>query len=434
MASESCIVYPAGSYYIVVRNPLISICKIAVIYEGEDKIAPDPQAAAVILNQFIYWTNSKLDDKHQSRYRRAAAASENSESDHDDSLWIYKDYDELKTDLLDLFGRNKIIDNVQWLVLSGYLKRRNNPRYRWDKTLQYAVDIDLVQSQIDALPSFKNKLSKVSNQTIESGKTKRAIPKKTTEKTEEKKEKDSPAAFAAVPDPTDSFDDENDASLFDDTGESFSVKDTENPLVQIIVETGHKNVTENAFPPAPFSPAEDAVPVKPRKAKSAKITTVTDMPITDNSTPAPKKPSLLAVIAHNWNKNEGFAKSLIGQLLGTAKDGARGKFKITPGMTGEEIMAYGYWFRYHNPRAAGLPPKAEWLKESVEEFRAESDYADHMARGADDLARFMAPADDTPAEPAEERIILPLAEVEAYMQSLYARMSPRTHNSSEVKS
>lgn len=186
MAKESCVTYPANGVFLMVREPLIAICKIPVgNEEGDKKPAPDPQAAAIILHQFIFWTDGKLSNQHQSRYHTAAAESEGVADQQDNSLWIYKDYDELKLDLLDLFGRNKIIDNVQWLVMAGYLKRRTNPRYRWDKTLQYSVDIECVQHQIDALPKFKIKLSIVPNQTIERGKNKRAIPEKTTKKKEE---------------------------------------------------------------------------------------------------------------------------------------------------------------------------------------------------------------------------------------------------------
>ena len=169
------------------------------------------------MHQFIYWTNSKLDLQHQRRYYVEVAESDELVDELDHVPWIYKDYDELKVDLLGLFGRNKIIDNVQWLVLAGYLKRRTNPKYRWDKTLQYAVDVDCVQSRIDALPSFKNKLSSVSNQTHESGKNKSAIPENTTEKTtKKKKEKETTVSAVAdaiyVPSNSDDWDVAQDAS------------------------------------------------------------------------------------------------------------------------------------------------------------------------------------------------------------------------------
>jgi hypothetical protein len=199
MSIESCVTYPANSIFLMVRDPLISICKLLVGGEADKMTAaPDPQAAAVILHKFIFWTDNKLSTQHQKRYQDAAAATEGEAKQHDNGLWIYKDYDELKIDLMDLFGRNKIIDNVQWLVSAGYLKRRTNPRYRWDKTLQYLVDIDLVQSQIDALPKFNSKLSSVPNQTNESGKNKRAIPKKTTEKTKEEEKKTTSAPAIAA--------------------------------------------------------------------------------------------------------------------------------------------------------------------------------------------------------------------------------------------
>ncbi len=189
MAKESCIIYPAQSELVIIREPLMAICQIPVTNEeGKKTIAPDPQAAAAILSQFIFWTDGKLRDTHQSRYHAAAAATEQKENRQDYSLWIYKTYDELKIDLLDLFGRNKIIDNVQWLIAAGYLKCRTNPRYRWDKTLQYSVDIELVQTRINAAPSFKFKLSSVPKQPIESAKNKRAIPENTD--IEDSKEKE----------------------------------------------------------------------------------------------------------------------------------------------------------------------------------------------------------------------------------------------------
>jgi hypothetical protein len=193
MTRESCITYPPKSISVVVRQSLVAIC------EG----APDANCAAAILNQFIYWTDYKIEHAKQVKYHNDAAIADGELPTQDDSLWIYKKSEEMQEELLHLFGRNKIVDNTVWLVSTGYLHSRRNPIYRWDKTLQYHLDIDAVQSRIHALREFKIKPSIVENQTLDSSKIiirepeiNQAIPEITTETTTKKKEV--PASQRAV--------------------------------------------------------------------------------------------------------------------------------------------------------------------------------------------------------------------------------------------
>lgn len=184
MTRESCITYPPTSISIVIRAALVEICAGA----------PDANCAAAILNQFIYWTDTKIEHAKQAKYHNAAAIADGELPTQDDSLWIYKKSEEMQEELLHLFGRNKIVDNTVWLVSAGYLHSRRNPIYRWDKTLQYHLDIDTVQSRIHALREFNFKLSIVQNQTLDSSKIiireleiNQAIPEITTETTTKKK-------------------------------------------------------------------------------------------------------------------------------------------------------------------------------------------------------------------------------------------------------
>lgn len=194
MTKTSIIQYPPESPIVIIRAALVAICPDA----------PDPNCAAGILNQMIYWTDIRLAHADQADYFNAAAEADGLPEAMDDNLWIYKTQDDLQAELLKLFGRNKIIDTLSWLVSVGYLERRNNPRYRWDRTAQYRLVVEAVQSRISALPSFKTKRSKRGNQTIKHASlnaglpgNKPAIPEITSKTTTEDGSRDLSAAVTA---------------------------------------------------------------------------------------------------------------------------------------------------------------------------------------------------------------------------------------------
>lgn len=140
--------------------------------------------AAAILNVFEYWTNIKLGQKEQAEIENRIAAEGNATL-IDTELWIYKSVAELQEELMGLFGETKISTALKMLETKGYVNTRNNPKYGWDRTIQYLFNTKTIQSVIlrNGVLDFKKSKSQKKGMTIR--KSKDAIPK-TTSKTTQK--------------------------------------------------------------------------------------------------------------------------------------------------------------------------------------------------------------------------------------------------------
>lgn len=182
MTKSSCIQHPPSMIIVMIRQDYLALCQDA----------PDPHCAAALLNNMEYWTNIKLANSRQVEIENAIAANEGAPLLPDDGTWVYKTHEETQCDLLELFGRNKIVNNMAWLVSVGYLETRANPRYKWDKTKQYSLNLQTLQDAILNLPSFKTKRSNSAKLNDGKGKSKRTIPESTTETTTEENKKSLP--------------------------------------------------------------------------------------------------------------------------------------------------------------------------------------------------------------------------------------------------
>lgn len=198
MSKTSVIAHPPQNDLVIVRKSYIDICNVE---HPEYGTAPDANCAAALLNDFEYWQNYKFAHASQKAIENEIA-SRGGLPAQDTDLWIYKKQSDLKENLFNIWGMNKVRDNLNWLVNVGYIWQRNNPKYAWDRTLQYQLNIDAVQKQIDALinRSVENNESKELNQRIEAQQSNEAIPENTTENTTEENihtDADGSFAFAA---------------------------------------------------------------------------------------------------------------------------------------------------------------------------------------------------------------------------------------------
>ena len=103
---------------------------------------------ALILNQFLYWS------ERTGEFDRFIA--EERKRSQDTQLeptrgWIYKSASELSTELMTGSSDTTILRHIDKLLKAGYLTRRNNPKYRWDRTWQYRPDIIKIQTDLQAL-------------------------------------------------------------------------------------------------------------------------------------------------------------------------------------------------------------------------------------------------------------------------------------------
>lgn len=175
MTKTHCITHPGGAELVMIREEYFAIC---------DK----NHCAAALLNVFEYWTDIKIGQREQAEAENEIAQAGNA-SPIESDLWIYKSIPDLRKELLGLFGVSKIGKALDLLTAKGFIDSRNNPKYGWDRTLQYEFKIENVQKAIQALKithgSVKKKVSKASKTTHRSVKNNAAIPETTTQTTTE---------------------------------------------------------------------------------------------------------------------------------------------------------------------------------------------------------------------------------------------------------
>ena len=118
--------------------------KRVVLKEELVELTGDP-IAAVILNQFIYWSQRTRDfDKFIEEEQRR-------DPELDIELtqgWIYKTAAQLEEELMGLASGATLRRRMISLVKDGWLDERHNPKYAWDRTLQYRPNIRKIQSAL----------------------------------------------------------------------------------------------------------------------------------------------------------------------------------------------------------------------------------------------------------------------------------------------
>lgn len=127
---------------------------------------------AVVLNQMIYWSERVKDSdrfikEEMDRQRRFMDGSQESEEDVKDYLkngWIYKTADEMVEECMNITSRQTMSRIFNDLVKNGWLDKRKNPKYKWDKTWQYRVNLTKIQMDLQKLGYSLEGYSLLSNQ------------------------------------------------------------------------------------------------------------------------------------------------------------------------------------------------------------------------------------------------------------------------------
>jgi DNA-binding transcriptional MerR regulator len=96
---------------------------------------------AVILGQLIYWIDHMKDTNKYKLEEKGRIGNDLSDIGSFEYGWIYKSAEELAEEVMLGVSANTIRKYTGKLVDKGYIKRRNNPRYKWDKTFQYRVNL-----------------------------------------------------------------------------------------------------------------------------------------------------------------------------------------------------------------------------------------------------------------------------------------------------
>jgi len=165
------------------KLPRAIIKKELVVLTGDFK-------KAILLQQMIYWSERVMD--YDSFIMEERARSIQNGVDTNVELcngWIYKTSEDLSEETMLGLSPKNIRIHLKKLIEMGYLIERKNPKYKWDRTLQYRVDIIKIQRDLkklgyslDDYPLFETNIQE--NETnIHKTQNEQAIPETTTETT-----------------------------------------------------------------------------------------------------------------------------------------------------------------------------------------------------------------------------------------------------------
>ncbi len=96
---------------------------------------------ALVLGQMLYWTKT-LDTVNNWIFEENKRLAESDLPQHEYNYgWIYKSAREMREDLMCAFSEDAIQRAFSTLVTKGVFMTRSNPRVRYDRTLQYRIDL-----------------------------------------------------------------------------------------------------------------------------------------------------------------------------------------------------------------------------------------------------------------------------------------------------
>jgi hypothetical protein len=114
--------------------------KKAVLREDMMELTQDV-TQALVLGQMLYWTKT-LDKVNDWLFEENKRLAEVELPQHEYNYgWIYKSAREMREDLMNAFSEDAIQRAFSALVTKGVLMKRNNPFVRYDRKLQYRIDI-----------------------------------------------------------------------------------------------------------------------------------------------------------------------------------------------------------------------------------------------------------------------------------------------------
>jgi len=97
---------------------------------------------ALILNQFIYWSERRKDfDRFISEEQERARTEGKKLNISKTNGWVYKSMEELAEEIMLGKSRSTISRHLKELIEAGYIESRSNPEYKWDNTKQYRVNL-----------------------------------------------------------------------------------------------------------------------------------------------------------------------------------------------------------------------------------------------------------------------------------------------------
>ena len=134
---SSCISWPEKEPLILIRRSQMQLC------EGD-------HCAAALLSYFEHWHNIKLAHRQQAEHANRVAEQHGEQGMQDTSLLQFHTEEEFENGLLQLYGRKKIRQSIQFLMQKGFVTQHENPnsRFRFDKTHYFLFHPEKVSSQL----------------------------------------------------------------------------------------------------------------------------------------------------------------------------------------------------------------------------------------------------------------------------------------------
>lgn len=119
--------------------------KRAVVKEELVALTGDIESA-LILNQFVYWSERVKDFDKFMMEEAEVREKKGLEKPNIQLLngWIYKDMEELKSEIMLSCSTVTVGRKLSKIVDSGWLNRRTNPEHKWDKRYQYRVNLNKI--------------------------------------------------------------------------------------------------------------------------------------------------------------------------------------------------------------------------------------------------------------------------------------------------
>ncbi|MCL6516526.1 MAG: helix-turn-helix domain-containing protein, partial [Alicyclobacillus sp.] len=104
---------------------------------------------AIILNQFLYWSERVedfdkfiLEERQRYQDRGEELNMELCEG------WMYKKAEDLSEETMLGLSKSNMMKHIKALVDAGFIEQRRNPKNKMDKTYQYRVNIGFIQRSL----------------------------------------------------------------------------------------------------------------------------------------------------------------------------------------------------------------------------------------------------------------------------------------------
>ena len=154
MSKTSAIQHPPKDRFVMIRASYLALC------EGD-------HCAAAILHEAEHWYNYRLANSNQATQENERAQQNDETPSQVTDLWFYMTVEDWQsTALLGAFSERKVQAALTWLVDNEYLFRRNNPKYAWDRTFQYLLNVVKVQECITSKCGNGSAQNEASNTTV----------------------------------------------------------------------------------------------------------------------------------------------------------------------------------------------------------------------------------------------------------------------------